>query len=115
MPRLDAACLHLRAADLAVLLRLLAQHTPRAQAWAYGSRVNGQSHDTSDLDLVLRNPGDLKQPIDALVDLKEALEESSIAILVDLHDWAYLPEPFHRNIEQAYVELQMGEADGRGG
>lgn len=110
MPQLDLACLHLRASDLAQLRQLLARHVPQAQVWAYGSRVNGQSHDTSDLDLVLRNPSDLKKPMDEFCDLKEALENSSIAILVDVHDWAYLPEAFHRNIEQAYVELQ--EADG---
>jgi predicted nucleotidyltransferase len=106
MPQLDLACLNMRASDLAQLRQLLARYVPQAQVWAYGSRVNGQSHDTSDLDLVLRNPSDLKKPMDELWDLKEALENSSIAILVDVHDWAYLPESFHRNIERAYVELQ---------
>ena len=28
---------------------LLRRHVPDAEVWAYGSRVNGQSHDGSDL------------------------------------------------------------------
>lgn len=111
MPQLDPACLHLRPRDLAVLRQLLAQHVPQAQVWAYGSRVTGQSHETSDLDLVLRNPEDLKASTEGFFDLKEALQESAIAILVDVHDWAHLPESFHRNIERAYVELKVGGED----
>jgi uncharacterized protein len=109
MPPLDPARLHLRAKDWTQLHQLLERHVPQAQVWAYGSRVNGQSHDTSDLDLVLRNPVDLKKPTEGFFDLKEALQESAIAILVDVHDWAYLPESFHRNIERAYVELPVGK------
>ena len=111
MPQIDPACLHLRAGDLAVLHQLLERHVPQVQVWAYGSRVNGQSHDASDLDLVLRNPADLKEPIDEYLELKEALQKSAIAIMVDVHDWAYLPEAFHRNIERAYVELRAGGVD----
>ena len=34
---------------------LLRKHVPDAKVWAHGSRVNGRSHDGSDLDLVLRS------------------------------------------------------------
>ena len=111
MPQRDPACLHLRASDLAQLRQLLAHYVPQAQVWAYGSRVTGQSHDTSDLDVVLRNPSDLKLPLENFWDLKEAVQNSTMAILVDLHDWAHLPEAFHRNIEQAYVQLQAGAGE----
>ena len=30
---------------------LLSEHVPGVEVWAYGSRVNGRSHDGSDLDL----------------------------------------------------------------
>ena len=30
---------------------LLREHVPGVEVWAYGSRVNGESHDGSDLDL----------------------------------------------------------------
>ena len=42
------------------------------------------------------------------LDLKEAIEESNIPILVQMHDWARLPESFHREIERDYVVVQNG-------
>ena len=88
---------------------LLREHVPGVEVWAYGSRVNGRSHEGSDLDLVLRGP-DL-QRIDSgqLMDLTEALEESKVPIIVQTHDWARLPERFHREIEREYVVLVEGK------
>ncbi|MDE0043176.1 MAG: restriction endonuclease subunit S [Candidatus Poribacteria bacterium] len=84
---------------------LLREHVPGVEVWAYGSRVNGESHDASDLDLVLRGPDLERIPSGQLADLNEALEESNVPIIVQVHDWARLPESFHREIEQAYVVL----------
>ena len=86
---------------------LLREHVPCVEVWAYGSRVSGRSHKGSDLDLVLRGP-DLKR-IDSgqLMDLTEALEESNVPIIVQTHDWAGLPERFHREIEREYVVVQQ--------
>ena len=39
-----------------LLKALLQKHVPNVEVWAYGSRVNGSSHEASDLDLVLRSP-----------------------------------------------------------
>ena len=86
---------------------LLREHVPGVEVWAYGSRVNGRSHDGSDLDLALRGP-DL-EPLDGgFYDLLEAIEKSNIPILVQAHDWAMLPESFHREIERGYVVVQEG-------
>ena len=86
---------------------LLRQHVPGVEVWAYGSRVNGESHEVSDLDLALRGPG--LKPLDGgFYDLLEAIEKSNIPILVQAHDWAMLPESFHREIERDYVVLQKG-------
>ena len=86
---------------------LLREHVPGVEVWAYGSRVNGRSHDGSDLDLALRGP-DL-EPLDGgFYDLLEAIEKSNIPILVQAHDWATLPKSFHREIERDYVVLQKG-------
>ena len=84
---------------------LLRKHVPDAEVWAYGSRVNGRSHEASDLDLVLRGP-DLEPLGYEYVELLEALEQSNIPILVQARDWARLPESFHREIEGDYVVLQ---------
>ena len=84
---------------------LLREHVPGVEVWAYGSRVNGESHDGSDLDLALRGPA--LEPLDGgFNDLLEAIEKSAIPILVQAHDWAKLPESFHREIERDYVVVQ---------
>ena len=49
--------LHLLPRHRAQIETLLREHLPGVEVWAYGSRVNGRSHDGSDLDLVLRGPG----------------------------------------------------------
>ena len=86
---------------------LLCEHVPGVEVWAYGSRVNGDSHDGSDLDLALRGPA--LEPLDGgFYDLLEAIEKSNIPILVQAHDWAMLPESFHREIERDYVVVQEG-------
>ena len=86
---------------------LLSKHVPGVEVWAYGSRVNGESHDGSDLDLALRGPA--LEPLDGgYYDLLEAIEKSNIPILVQAHDWAMLPESFHREIELDYVVVQEG-------
>lgn len=84
---------------------LLAEHVPDAEAWAYGSRVNGRSHPASDLDLVLRGPGLERIPASQLAELEEAIEQSNIPILIQTHDWARLPASFHKEIKKQYVIL----------
>ncbi len=84
---------------------ILREHVPDAEVWAYGSRINGQSHEGSDLDLVVRAPG-LKPLGISYGELTEAFRESNIPILVQPHDWARLPEAFHEEIERDYVVVQ---------
>ncbi len=93
---------------------LLREHVPGVEVWAYGSRVKGKSHKGSDLDLVLRRPGLQRIPSSQLAELTEALEESNVPIIVQTHDWARLPERFHREIEREYVVLVEGEEWGSG-
>lgn len=88
------------------LLRLLAEHTPQAEVWAFGSRINGTGHEGSDLDIVLRNPTGLKQSTEGYFELKEVLQESRLPILIEMHDWAHLPASFHTEISRRYVVLQ---------
>ncbi len=97
--------LHLEPKHRQVLTALLREHLPDVEVWAYGSRVNGRSHDGSDLDLVLRGPGQGEIPADKLADFEEAVRESTIPFLVEARDWARLPERFHREIERDHVVL----------
>ena len=72
---------------------------------AYGSRVDGTAHEGSDLDLAIRAPDGQKLDIDVFMDLKDKIRESNIPILVDLFDFARLPESFQRNIEAGHEVL----------
>ena len=85
---------------------LLREHLPDVEVWAYGSRVNGRSHEGSDLDLVLRSP--TLEPLGAgYFDLLEAIDNSNIPILVQAHDWARLPESFHQEVERDHMVLMV--------
>lgn len=105
MPRLDPHALELDPAHRDALAALLAQHVPQAEVWAYGSRVTGQGHEGSDLDLVLRNPAALATPVDGAAALRQALQNSRLPMSVEVHQWAYLPHDFHAEIEHAYILL----------
>ena len=105
MPQLDPNCLKLSEDQQSLLKQLISEYVPSSEVWAYGSRVTGHSHEGSDLDLVLRNPSALEVPVRGSSDLKEAISASSLPMLIDIHQWAYLPESFKQNIEQAYVLL----------
>ena len=95
--------------------RLLREHLPAVEVWAYGSRVNGQSHAGSDLDLVLRSPGLVEIDSSQLAEFNEAVQESTIPFLIEARDWARLPESFQREIEREYVVLVGGEEQRVGG
>ncbi len=104
MPTLDLQPSYLR-----MLTAILDQHVPDAEVWAYGSRVNGGAHESSDLDLVIRLPGQLQQTQKSLPRLRDALQESNLPILVEVLDWARIPEPFRREIERQHVVVMSGE------
>lgn len=91
-----------------MLETLLRKHLPTVEAWVYGSRINGRAHECSDLDLVLRAPDLQSIPADALVNFTEAVQDSTIPIIVEVSDWTSLPENYHKEIERDYVVLRKG-------
>ena len=101
--------LHLALRYREVLLDLLREHLPEVEAWAYGSRVNGQSHDGSDLDLVLRAPDLQEIPALALADFSQAVHDSTIPVVVEARDWARLSRSFRRRVEEDHVRLRQEE------
>lgn len=76
-----------------------------SQIWAFGSRVNGDAHDTSDLDLVILSNDNKKLDINELMSFKEALRDSNIPILIQVLDWNRIPKSFHENILMKYEIL----------
>lgn len=89
----------------ALLLDLLREHLPGVAVWAYGSRVKQTARTYSDLDLVVFATRDQSSPVS---ELKEALDESNLPFLVDLHVWDELPESFHEGIRAEHAVLQPG-------
>ena len=73
-----------------------------SEIWAFGSRVNGDAHDMSDLDLVIVPSDDGRLNINELVDFKDSLRESNIPIIVQVMDWGRIPQSFHDNILKNY-------------
>ena len=92
---------------------LLAEHLPGVEVWTYGSRVNGMSHEGSDLDIALRGPGLEPKAAGKLSKLTDALRESTLPFLVEAHDWARLPPSFQEEIERSYVSLMSDSCEGK--
>ena len=103
--------LHLNPRYVAMLHDLISRHLPAEVAvWAYGSRVNGNAHDGSDLDLVLCTPDLAALPTRVLGRFRDALTDSNLPIFVDAHDWATLPASFYPRILARYEVLRPGVA-----
>ena len=97
------AAIDITAGQRKTLLALLRRYIPGVAVWAYGSRVKWTARPNSDLDLVAFTTPE-QQPV--VSELKEALAESDLPFLVDLHVWDDVPERFHEIIRKEYVVLQ---------
>jgi uncharacterized protein len=97
----------LRNKDKELLITIFETVALPIEVWAYGSRVNGKAHEGSDLDLVIRTLDLQKLPLDVFLDLEEKIKESNIPIIVELFDWARLPESFHENILEQHEVLYV--------
>ena len=88
-----------------MLILQIAQKTLRTalEIWAYGSRVTGQAHPCSDLDLVIRTKGLRALDMEQLYAFREALEASNIPFMVEVFDWVGLPDSFHKNISEHHI------------
>lgn len=72
---------------------------------AYGSRVDGTAHEGSDLDLVLRSKDETQIDMSEFSNFKIEIEDSNIPILVQVFDWASMPESFRKNVLKNYIVL----------
>lgn len=101
--------LDLRPEWLEMVRHILAAHLPEAEVLAYGSRVTGTGHEGSDLDLVARNPLNPLLPVQNLAEVRDAFSESRLPILVDILDWAQIPDSFREEIERVGVVVFSGD------
>ena len=92
--------------DRKEVVRILNTMAPGIEVWVYGSRINGTAYEMSDLDLVFR--GREMEPIDVtiLAAVRNAFSESNIPILVDVLDWAQIPESFRQEILADYMAFR---------
>ena len=85
------------------LTALLRRFLPGVAVWAYGSRVKWTARPNSDLDLVaFVTPAQRPQ----VSELQDALAESNLPFLVDLHVWDEEPERFREIIRKDYAVVQ---------
>ena len=95
MPHLDLPVKYLDE-----LNRIIKEQIPDAEIWAFGSRVNRQNHETSDLDLVIHQKNTTP---DAFIKFRESILNSNIPILIDVLDWTSIPESFKDEIQKSHV------------
>jgi predicted nucleotidyltransferase len=83
-----------------MLTDIFEKYSPNAEIWAYGSRVGGDAHEGSDLDLAIKNLGASDTPA---YELKEIISDSNIPFLVDILEFDKLPDSFQKEIMKKYV------------
>lgn len=108
MPDLPVSALSLRPHHLRQVSEILAATSPTIRVLAYGSRINGSSHEASDLDLAVTSPQGAEAEAKARVGLLAAFVESNLPIRVDVVAFHTLPPSFQAIIEHQQVILQEG-------
>ena len=85
-----------------MLCDIFVNYCPKAEIWAYGSRINGTAHNASDLDLFVRNFNDEHKNI---YELRRLINDSDIPIIVEILDFNNIPDYFQKEIEKDYVVI----------
>lgn len=94
--------LNIKPEYLKMLKDIFNQYCPKAEIWVYGSRIKNQSHDGSDLDMVVKNFNDNNKNIS---ELKQLLNDSNIPFLTDIEEFDNLPDYFQKEILKEYEVL----------
>ena len=95
--------INLRPNYLTQVRQILRQCIPQHEVWAYGSRVHGQAHQYSDLDLAIVGIS----PVDdsTMSKIKESFAQSVLPIMIDIRDWHELSNHFRNIIQSDYQVL----------
>lgn len=94
--------LFIKPEHLKMLTDIFDSYCPDAEIWAYGSRVNGDAHDGSDLDLTVKTFNSDNKDIPTL---KRVLSESNIPFLIDIIEFDTLPPTFQKEITKNYIKI----------
>ncbi|HNW83402.1 MAG TPA: nucleotidyltransferase domain-containing protein [bacterium] len=88
---------------LEIIKEILKKHVPDCEVRVFGSRVKGAAKSYSDLDIAIA--GKEKIPRKKIHEIKEAFEESSLPIRVDVVDFNSISKEFQEVICQKYEVL----------
>lgn len=86
------------------VLDIIRARLPDARVWVYGSRAKGGARRYSDLDLMLDDRG-REIPWSVLGNLDEDFDESSLPIIVELHDMAATDANFLDRVRKDFLLL----------
>ncbi len=98
--------LNVRKEYLEELLRVFEAYCPAAEIWAYGSRVNGDSHSGSDLDMTVVSFNDAHKSV---AELRRLLSDTDIPFLMEVQEFGKLPASFREEIMKNYVRIFPAE------
>ena len=90
--------------DLVEIRRILAEHMSDCEVRVFGSRIEGNAHEFSDLDLVL--VGGEKLDWRRIERLKDAFASSDLPMTVDVIDWHAISNEFRAVIENHCEVIQ---------
>lgn len=94
--------LDIRKEYLDELRSIFCGYCPKAEIWAYGSRIKNNSHSGSDLDLAVKNLNDEKKSV---TELRRILNDSDIPFLIEIQEFAKLPKSFQDEIMKDYIQI----------
>lgn len=94
--------LYLKPEHKKMLFDIFDKYCPNAEIWAYGSRLDGDAHSGSDLDLIVKSFGSDEC---YLYELKELINDSNIPFIVDILEFDKLPKSFQHEILNHYIVL----------
>ena len=87
-----------------IIKSILSQIIPERQVWAFGSRVNGNKKEFSDLDIVVLGEESLAQEKEA--DLHNAFINSELPFKIDIVIWSRTSDKFKSIINQSHKVIQ---------
>ncbi len=87
------------------VLEIIRARLPDARVSVYGSRAKGRARRYSDLDLMLDDRG-REIPWSVMGNLDEDFDESSLPIIVELHDMAATDANFLDRIRKDFLLLE---------
>lgn len=96
---------YISSSDLKIVREILVNYP---ESYCFGSRVTGGHKEFSDLDICIVSPPHISGH--TLSELREAFEQSDLPFIVDLSEFASLPEFMKEKIRKQKVKISEARA-----